>query len=306
MAMEMEEDYGRYLADSLTDHIAVIDAEGVIRYVNHSWQKFSDDNSEGKHTDYIGANYLAVCETSVRRGDPDATSAVDGIRSVIDESSGLFLYEYPCHSVEEKRWFAMRVTRMDWSGPARFIVSHLNITERKLAEDELRGQSFLDGLTGLSNRRHFDFFLDKEWRRAQRNKREISLILMDIDSFKAFNDNYGHVEGDKCLERVTGALKNFANRPGDLAARYGGEEFAVILSDTPSDSAAAIAEKFRIAVAQLHIPHGYSETEKFVTISLGVATLEPENTMSEKVLIERADRALYTSKRSGRNRVSVL
>jgi diguanylate cyclase (GGDEF)-like protein len=173
------------------------------------------------------------------------------------------------------------------------------------AYQRLQHISFLDGLTEIANRRRFDEFIDLEWRRALRSSTPMSLIMIDIDFFKAYNDTYGHQSGDDCLKRVANALNTALNRPGDLAARYGGEEFAVVLAGTHPAGAAAVAEALRSRVEGLDIPHAGSRVSDRVTISLGVASMVPVRESSPADLISKADRALYAAKRAGRNRVQV-
>lgn len=163
--------------------------------------------------------------------------------------------------------------------------------------------STIDGLTNIPNRRQFDKFIDKEWRRAQRTEKPIALILMDIDYFKKFNDHYGHASGDECLRKVAQALAHSLGRASDFVSRYGGEEFAAVLSDTKAESAAIIAEKMRGNVECLNIPHAASEVSDHVTLSLGVALLIPTQEIFPANLIEMADNALYQAKSNGRNQV---
>lgn len=176
-------------------------------------------------------------------------------------------------------------------------------TVRNQLEAKLRELASVDGLTGIANRRTFDEFLAREWASALRHGLPISLVMADIDHFKLYNDNNGHLAGDECLHRVAGAINACANRSGDLVARYGGEEFAAILANASAATAAAVAEDMRARVAALALPHGASETAPFVTISLGVATFIPQRTARATDLIAAADRALYQAKGSGRNRV---
>jgi diguanylate cyclase (GGDEF)-like protein len=168
------------------------------------------------------------------------------------------------------------------------------------AYQRLQHISFLDGLTGIANRRRFDQFLDLEWRRALRSESSLAVIMVDIDFFKAFNDTYGHQRGDDCLKQVAGALAASLGRPGDLAARYGGEEFVVVLSGTGRDGAVAVAETLRASVDALRIPHTGSRVSDHVTISIGVASLIPRQPAAAETLVAAADRALYQAKRGGR------
>ncbi|MBI5186479.1 MAG: diguanylate cyclase [Nitrospinae bacterium] len=173
------------------------------------------------------------------------------------------------------------------------------------ANHQLQLLSALDGLTGIANRRHFDQTFDKEWRRGLRDEFPLSLILTDIDSFKAYNDNYGHQAGDVCLKRVADAISAALKRPGDLVARYGGEEFVVVLPETDKNNAAILAEDIRKKVASQKIPHGFSKAAEVVTLSLGVATAIPSRSHKPAGLIEAADTALYQAKHEGRNQVRV-
>ncbi|MDH5560010.1 MAG: diguanylate cyclase [Deltaproteobacteria bacterium] len=185
-------------------------------------------------------------------------------------------------------------------------------TERKLWENELfklnqslEELSFKDSLTNLANRRYFDEFTQKEWERARREKWELSLIFIDIDYFKAYNDGYGHQAGDDCLKRVARILKKMSHRSSDLVARYGGEEFAVVLPNTTGEGAFKLAEDLRKAIEQEEIIHEFSKNSSFLTISLGVATLIPcKNTYPHELLL-LADQALYKSKNEGRNKVNL-
>lgn len=169
---------------------------------------------------------------------------------------------------------------------------------------ELHRLSISDALTGLGNRRHFECMLDQEWMRALRCQTPISLIFVDIDCFKLYNDNYGHRTGDDCLRQVAETIGEFARRPGDTAARYGGEEFVLLLSQTELTQAASIAEACRAAIESLGIPHAYSKVGSFVTVSAGVASIVPVHDISRTTLLEEADKALYRAKEMGRNRVA--
>ncbi len=184
------------------------------------------------------------------------------------------------------------------------LQKELKESNQKLEESNmvLHRLSTLDGLTGLANRRHFDEILDHEWKRAIREKHEISIILLDIDSFKKYNDNYGHQGGDDCLRTVASALNQAIHRPGDFIARYGGEEFVVILPNTDCNGAAIIAEDMRRHVEEKKLVHEYSDASDYVTVSLGVSAHIPAADDKPQDLIERADKALYKAKETGRNR----
>ena len=167
---------------------------------------------------------------------------------------------------------------------------------------ELEKLTNVDGLTGLSNRRHFNDYIDSEWKRALRSKNPLSVLMIDIDNFKQYNDTYGHLAGDDVLRKVAEAIKQSCRRSTDLAARYGGEEFAVILPATPFIEIGRLGEKLCQAVEALNLPHGASSTGKHVTISVGGATMIPHHGESFVPLVDAADKALYEAKRAGRNR----
>ncbi|MGL5508670.1 MAG: sensor domain-containing diguanylate cyclase [Microcoleaceae cyanobacterium] len=169
------------------------------------------------------------------------------------------------------------------------------------ANQQLEELINIDALTQIANRRYFDQVIVQEWLRIQRTNLPISLILCDVDHFKLYNDTYGHIEGDHCLQAVAKVLANSVKRPADLAARYGGEEFAVILPETDIEGALYIAEQIRIAIMQLAIPHESSLTYQYVTLSLGVATAIPLVGVSHMELMALADQALYEAKENGRN-----
>lgn len=185
-----------------------------------------------------------------------------------------------------------------------------DISERKKTEEQLLAlqkqleeYSYKDGLTGINNRRMFDSVLYVEWASAQRSRRPLSLILLDIDFFKQFNDHYGHIQGDDCLRRVAEALEAAAVRPRDCVARFGGEEFVLVLPETDAESAKQIAERCRKLVGHLRIPHEQSKVAQLLTLSLGVGTIIPEAHDSPLAFIEAVDRLLYQAKQQGRDRL---
>jgi two-component system chemotaxis family response regulator WspR len=162
-----------------------------------------------------------------------------------------------------------------------------------------------DGLTGIANRRYLDEYLQAEWRRARRERTEISMLLIDVDHFKAYNDTYGHVAGDEVLRRVATTIQAACRRPGDLAARFGGEEFAMILPKTSQGALKLLGEKLRLAVEELAIPHSANSASARVTVSGGGATLTPGEDEAPGLLVKLADDRLYRAKHQGRNRIVV-
>ncbi len=173
------------------------------------------------------------------------------------------------------------------------------------ANRKLHLLSSYDSLTGVANRRFFDEYIEKEWKRAVRDAHQIAAIMIDIDFFKAFNDTYGHQAGDDCLRVVAKALQGVMRRPADLLARFGGEEFIAVLPETGLFGAAAVAEILCATIAALGIRHEKSPITDHLTISLGVAAVSPDQDKTPEALIAAADKALYRAKQGGRNRVEV-
>ncbi len=204
----------------------------------------------------------------------------------------------------------VHVVRNDQGEVDSLVGFMFDISERKRIEHELlkmqkklEALSFEDSLTGVSNRRLFDERLDAEWKNACAAQQPLSLVLLDIDHFKQYNDFYGHVQGDECLVNVAEALKQVGGRPRDIVARYGGEEFALLLPETDRAAARAIAERCRQAIEGLHIRHETSSCSAFVTASVGVGTIIPPIAATSRDFCETVDKLLYVAKQNGRNRV---
>ncbi len=178
-----------------------------------------------------------------------------------------------------------------------------DITRRKETEQDLRRQTLTDSLTNIANRRRLDQILKDEWSRALRYQTSVSLLMIDIDFFKFYNDTYGHQAGDIILKKVAAILVGSIKRPGDLAARYGGEEFVVLLPGTDTQNAGLFAESLRKEVEDLNLEHSKSKISSWITISIGYTTLVPHKERKPEDLITAADQALYEAKETGRNRV---
>ncbi|MFM2482799.1 diguanylate cyclase domain-containing protein [Celerinatantimonas sp. YJH-8] len=181
------------------------------------------------------------------------------------------------------------------------IKNHIQL---KQARDLLEKQAFIDSLTAIANRRRFDEILEKEWYRAARGQTSIAMILLDIDYFKQYNDNYGHQQGDKCLIQIGQALRDCMKRGSDFVARYGGEEFAVILPAQDLEDAQKVAKFIQEQIAELQIPHDYSHLESpYVTVSIGITSFIPSDSTQPESLFLAADQALYLAKHCGRNQI---
>jgi diguanylate cyclase (GGDEF)-like protein len=194
---------------------------------------------------------------------------------------------------------------------AFIIMVNQGLNSKNLAlVEQLKGEkevaelnAITDSLTGLMNRRFFDKILDSEFKRSKRSNLPLSMIMLDIDYFKNYNDSYGHLEGDRCLSKLGEALRKIVSRTADIVGRYGGEEFYVILPETDANGADTVAKKIKSAIDKLEIPHNSSKTAKIVTISIGVATIYTKDYKKAEDLIELADNAMYKAKEGGRNQI---
>ncbi len=187
-----------------------------------------------------------------------------------------------------------------------FLLTMLLALEKRKTEQlnlKLRDISYIDGLTGVANRLKFEEYLRQEWERAKRIGRPLSLLMIDIDFFKNYNDMFGHLKGDECLKRVAQIINKHVRSNIDLVSRYGGEEFAVIIPEANLELARKIAERIRKDIENFKISHPASKVSKYVTVSIGVASLIPSGNFEKEALINMADEALYEAKRTGRNRV---
>jgi two-component system chemotaxis family response regulator WspR len=188
----------------------------------------------------------------------------------------------------------------------RNLLTEIETIRLEKAKNELERLSSSDELTGLANRRLCDAFLDTEWQMGIRYRTQLSLLFLDVDDFKAYNDHYGHHSGDICLQKIAAVIKECVRRPQDLCARYGGEEFIVILPNTSPESTLQIAEKIRKSVELEKIPHAYSRAGSHVTISIGIVSMIPQAGLNKDILVEMADKALYNAKNMGRNRIHIF
>lgn len=420
------------ILDSLTDHIAVIDNQGIIISVNKSWINFSRDNNGELRSSYIGTNYLDVCQKEVK----------EGIELVLKGKETQYTFEYPCHSHKQLKWFLLRATPilLKDHGHAGAVISHVNITARKIAEltlaqkeehyrlitenstdfisthtgsgvytyaspichlllgyhpSELIGTSvfhffhpedqknfkpfkdtalkhheiqtityrircknnkyiwfetklqrlfvsdgqdeeiicisrdvtaqqlklielqaekkvlqqkiYTDELTGVYNRRLFNKLLHEQFKEHQKLNYSFSLLMIDIDYFKQYNDTYGHLQGDNCLMLVASTLKENV-RESDFVCRVGGEEFCIILPKTNKNKAITLANRLRKQIELQKILHASSPASPMITISIGVSTIGKSqySLVDEQTLLNQADQALYKAKESGRNNVMAL
>jgi diguanylate cyclase (GGDEF)-like protein len=284
------------------------------------WNRWMERHAGARASDLIGQDFFAVYpELCGKRLDSAVRQALrDNFPSVLSQTlhkAPLPLYaDGAARAAELRMQQAVSVTPFDLPAAGRHCIIQVSdvsvaVARERLLRDqalELRSQTFSDGLTGIANRRHFDVAMEKEIRRAKRSGTPLSMLMIDIDCFKFYNDHYGHQQGDDTLIRVSGALAEMLQRPLDLIARYGGEEFAVILPEMSEIHGAQMAEAMRQKIVGLAIPHASTIVGECVTISIGMATRTAENNVEGPGLINAADRALYQAKRQGRNRVVQL
>lgn len=287
----------------MDEHIVVIDELGYIQYVNHSWLQFSSSNQCAVKSNWTEQNYLEECRRAAQRGDEFALNASQGIASVIEKKETSYYFEYPCHSPSEERWFMMRVNLFTAEGKDYIVISHQNITERKIAENTVRALASTDPLTNIPNRRTFNEFYHEEWRRSVRHGASMCLAIVDLDGFKQINDQLGHLAGDECLVAVGKILLDFSNRPGDICARYGGDEFIIVWGDTEIDHAKTMAKKLASKISNIKLPKKQAQPNINASVSIGLAEMQPSTYNQESDLIKLADQALYKAKENGRNRI---
>jgi diguanylate cyclase (GGDEF)-like protein/PAS domain S-box-containing protein len=283
------------------------------------WNRWLERHSGWNADTVLGRDFFDVFpELQHKRIESAITQALrDNFQSLLSQSlhkSPFPLYPQVAAASDgrERLQQAVAVTPISLPGAARHCLIQITdvtvaVGREKLLREQtmvLRSQTFSDGLTGVANRRHFDVAIDKEMRRAKRSGSPLSLLMIDIDHFKDYNDQYGHQQGDTCLKQVAGALATMLNRSGDVLARYGGEEFAAILPDTEMAKALGLAEAIRKGVRALSIDNGHEDgVARHITVSIGVATQSGAAPLDIDQLIGAADRALYQAKDGGRNRV---
>jgi diguanylate cyclase (GGDEF)-like protein/PAS domain S-box-containing protein len=292
-----DEDFYRTIAEQVADVILQVGPDGKVRFASPSVTTLLGISPESM----IGRDALStVCEEDLAMVQAAVARLASGEVSQVRTQARSRHADGHCLWVET-------TAKANSTNDGSAVVVLRDITDRKRLEEELAALALQDGLTGLANRRSFDQTLEREWQRTVREKTEMSLLLIDVDHFKRFNDEYGHQAGDDCLRSVAHAIRSALRRPGDVACRYGGEEIAVILGETGRDGAADTAERVRSAIAALNIPHRHNSAAPVVTASIGLAAAlarEGGTSRMPEGLLQAADHALYRAKNDGRNRVA--
>lgn len=308
-SLSLDSQFLQKTLDSLPSHIAVLDETGCILNVNASWRRFAEENGLAEKYCRPGVSYLQTCDSASGDCSEEASVMAAGIRQILHGERERFYWEYPCHSPSQQRWFSVRVTRFSFAGSACVVVSHDDITPRKLAELEVQTanrklaiMANTDGLTEIANRRHFDAFLKATWQQHRQDGLPLSLALVDIDCFKQYNDHHGHAAGDDCLKAVAKALAAGLTRDSQLVSRFGGEEFAIILPDTDAAEGTALLTQLQDCIRALVIPHPHSLVPHgLVTVSMGGGTFWPCYAVPLENCLKTVDDALYRSKSEGRD-----
>jgi diguanylate cyclase (GGDEF)-like protein len=281
----------------LPEPICIINKVGDIQFVNQSWIDFEINNSPSKSINWYKTNYFNAFKNPSSDSNDDVSHVLSAIKAVANSELSTFAFEYPCHSADTQRWFLLNCLPFNYNQNIYTLLQYVNITKKKQADIA----STIDVLTGVGNRRAFNEFFENEWLRCARSGLPISIIIIDIDNFKAFNDTYGHTKGDWCLKVISNELKKLANRPTDIFCRYGGEEFIYVLGNTTSKQAEDICSKAHHALKKLNINHKAIKKRPYVTVSIGLACIHPENLTDKSKLIEYADKYLYEAKAQGKN-----
>ncbi|MGY3494295.1 sensor domain-containing diguanylate cyclase [Bradyrhizobium sp. USDA 4502] len=287
----------KLIAERSTDMVIRFAFDGRILYVSPSCIKITGWSAD----QLLGTDPMKGINSEDM---PHCLKRIDALRSGEVEETKIVHRQRRKDGSEIWVESCLAVTRAPANGKIDGAVAIVrDVTEHKDLQRELSVRANSDGLTGLANRRYFDEYLADEWAKAAIDGRPLSLLLLDVDHFKCFNDRYGHQAGDECLKEVGRLLRAASRRPGDLAARYGGEEFALLLPDTDAGSCERIGERLRTSLERLHIRHEGNHPHKIATVSVGATSIVPSAEESRDSLVEAADKALYQAKGSGRNRI---
>lgn len=307
----------------MNDKNKIVSDRTVIDYMTSPIPFVNEDSTLKEVAKFMSSHKTAVALVKSKTHDyigvvtnADFTRKVAAKEYAVNSTTVDCIMSAPIKTIEGSMFMAEANKMMRLSGIAQLAVtekgkivgllSALNFfTYYEDVEAYLSDLAINDGLTGIYNRRYFDEVLTIEWKRTMREKSPLSLVMLDIDYFKKYNDTYGHQAGDKCLVKVAVAIADLLRRPADMVARYGGEEFVVVLPNVDREDAVKLAEKIRATIEKLKIDHKLSDINRFVTISLGVASICPEPKSSHEELLRSADKALYNAKNGGRNCVSV-
>ena len=289
----------RQLADAIPFELALIDRTGKIRWANAAWNRLTDHYTFSNASVSLLSNYFDMFYSLIdtKSGQRQFANIIDFLRLTHER----VLIDYNIR-IQNGRWLHVHLESMQVDDEDLILASHVNITSQKEREELIRQMADIDGLTNLTNRRGLDAFLQNEFKRAQRIEQPVTLLLIDVDHFKTYNDLNGHLAGDDALRAIAQTLNTFGRRPTDLVARYGGEEFAIVLGNTDQKGGLVIARSVQRAIATLHLPFPAGKNGR-VSVSIGVGTAYPKPSSVPDGLISLADGALYAAKTEGRDRI---
>ncbi len=310
-ASPRERGFAGQLMEMLAIPVFVLDTEARVMIWNHACERLTGVSAEeiigtGEHRGVFYQDPRPTLADLVIQDRADEVRHICPRQARPQAASGLSAEAWcDMPRAGRRRYLAADACPIfDDQGRMTAVVETLrDLTDEKMAQIALEQLATRDGLTGLANRRCFDDTLRAEWARAQRQQQPLSLLMVDVDNFKAYNDAHGHLGGDECLKRIATAVAS-EMRANDLVARYGGEEFAVILPNQSLKGAAIVAERIRCRVEQLEVPNFLAPVQH-VTVSIGAATALPSPDTNASQLVAIADAALYRAKHMGRNRISL-
>jgi len=291
-ARRLSQDFYQGAFENLPFSAAILGSDGTILAVSAAWRQFARDNG-GDGDGYLGANYLATCR---RAEDREARHLCDELERFLGGQGNTLEWEYPCHSPQVRRWFLMKASRFDAGDQTLVLVSHLDITQRRLAEEAALEKAHHDELTGLLNRNSFPERLQQSLALAQRRGETLAVLFLDLDGFKAVNDRFGHERGDSLLAEL-GGLMRMRFRQMDAVARLGGDELVLIASPGDPDNAHRLAERVHRLVGEAAESAGVAG---YVSASVGISYF-PQHGQDPDTLLGKADWAMYQAKQYGRN-----
>jgi diguanylate cyclase (GGDEF)-like protein len=286
------DDFAASVLNALPDATAVLDMSGTIIGVNHTWRTFAVDNGGVPSETGVGVNYLEVCDRAAAAGCVDAGVAAVGMRAVLAGDLAQSEWEYPCPSPTSTRWFLVRGTSLAGPIPGA-VMSHVNITRRKMAEDVIAHEAAHDPLTGLANRTLFTARLTKALtpRSYRPPEADVGVLYLDLDGFKPINDMHGHEAGDEVLIAVAHRIVGQVRSP-DTVARLGGDEFAIVANRITVTGLTSLADRITRALSEPHLVHGV-----LVGVPASVGTYLAAAGDSPHDALRNADRAMYAVKR---------
>lgn len=279
----------------ISPQVAMVDFEGNIIYVNRTWVTAGAARFERSWT---GDNYFDVCRRAIVNGDPIAAAVYHAMRQVASGDTKSERIDYPCHSPTEQRWFEVLISRIEDADVPVLLVSHTNITARKIAARKLTRAALEDSLTGLANRRHFDSLINREWARSRRNSTTIHIAVLDVDKFKLVNDRYGHAAGDQALIDLATTMRKHLRRPSDISARFGGDEFVMCYCGATTEY---VEKTLRSLSDEFSDFPDYDRSA-----SIGCIEVRPSWSGTAERALSLADQCLYRAKREGKGQVSFI